>query len=551
MRQNFERLPDRPKRALHTYRGWRRLRSMRTALMLLAMLAAAAVVAGLVPQRPNVADRADSFFKGTIPWLHPIFDALGLFDVYGSLWFQLVLGSLIGVLLACLIPRSVALVRSYRGLRTPPRPGPFPPTGRRSRLTTTLGADEALDRARSVLRRQLYRLSTTNADRQFVAERGAFREIGSLIFHWSLLVLIAGAALSQGLGFRGIALIVEGEAWTENIASYNTYKPGRFYRDDWHRNFVIEIDSFDVAYRADGSAADFVTKARVIDGGVEVRDKLIRVNDPLVYGGVKFYQADYGWAPVVRVSAGGSVEYEGPAVATPLFGGPCSSNRAVVKLPQLSPQVGLLLDWYPDPILTGFKVPGLGPGCRNDGTPRLINLSDVEGGSAGRTFGDTNPLGIPLLEVTAYTGDLEVERPRSGAVFSLDTSKLTPFPGGDVITLPELAQPGLDSATTELAGVTVELIEVRRFTVLQVKGDPGVPVVAVAGALIMIGLVPSLVQWRRRLWVHVTEGEGRETVVELGGVAYQRKERFDDEFASVANRLRSHLPPVPEREPVR
>ena len=65
---------------------WRTLRSMRTALILLLMLALASVVGSLVPQWPNSPERVVRYQLD-----HPLVGALygraGLFDVYGSWWF--------------------------------------------------------------------------------------------------------------------------------------------------------------------------------------------------------------------------------------------------------------------------------------------------------------------------------------------------------------------------------------------------------------------------------------------------------------------------------
>lgn len=521
---------------------------MRTALYLLFTLAAAAAVASFIPQAKNEPSVYERYLRNHPSWSR-VWQRLGFFDVFGSLWFQLLLATLILVLLACLVPRTTALVRLRRSLARPPRLAPFPSSGRRTSLETELPADQALAVARGVIRGRGYRLSPANQGRQLVAERGFSRELGSLLFHWSFLVLIFGAALSQGLGFRGHALIVEGQRWAEDVANYNDYAPGRFYRPEWHKGFVLQVDRFDVAYRADGSPADFVSQVKVFDGGRQVREKLVRVNDPLAYGGLKFYQSSYGWAAAVRVRQGDEIIYDGPVVTLP--GGPGGSSEGVIRIPKLGR--ALLLDYYPDPVLA---PPDVGPPPaddeRNDPL-RPVNLSDVRGGSAGRAFGRMQALGFDLLVVRSFEGDLRSNSPQN--VFTLDRTGLR-FVSRNLVVTPEVEQSlgdqagGLFKSQVDLGGVTVEFVEPRRFTVLGVKADPGVPVVGVAVALLLVGLVPSLRAWRRRLWVHVVEREGEATLVELGGVGYQRKERFDDEFTAVALRLRTKLPPVTEREPV-
>ena len=65
---------------------WRQLTSMRIALILLLLLALAAVPGSLVPQ-----ERVDSLkaneWKQAHETLAPIYEKLGIFNVYGSPWF--------------------------------------------------------------------------------------------------------------------------------------------------------------------------------------------------------------------------------------------------------------------------------------------------------------------------------------------------------------------------------------------------------------------------------------------------------------------------------
>ena len=63
--------------------GWRQLTSMRTALVLLLLLAIAAIPGSIVPQRtadPNGVTQ----YRTNNPDLYPILDHLQLFDVYSS-----------------------------------------------------------------------------------------------------------------------------------------------------------------------------------------------------------------------------------------------------------------------------------------------------------------------------------------------------------------------------------------------------------------------------------------------------------------------------------
>src|SRR5699024_8322256 len=82
---------------------WTQLTSMRTALMLLLLLAVVAVPGSLVPQRRAGADIVETWIEDN-PTLRPILDALGMFDVYISVWFSAVYLLLMVSPVGCLWP---------------------------------------------------------------------------------------------------------------------------------------------------------------------------------------------------------------------------------------------------------------------------------------------------------------------------------------------------------------------------------------------------------------------------------------------------------------
>ena len=65
--------------------AWREYRSMRTALVLLVVLAAASILGSLFPQEGISPQRVDQYFADN-PALAPVLERLGLFDVFGSAW---------------------------------------------------------------------------------------------------------------------------------------------------------------------------------------------------------------------------------------------------------------------------------------------------------------------------------------------------------------------------------------------------------------------------------------------------------------------------------
>jgi cytochrome c biogenesis protein len=219
--------------------------------------------------------------------------------------------------------------------------------------------------------------------------------------------------------------------------------------------------------------------------------------------GVRIFQSDYGYVPVIRVRGADGRELLAPQEVLTLRDPATEWSTGAVKVTRSNPQVGLELTMFTG-LVTAPDCPGGAPFC-ND--PRLVR---------------------PVLVVLAYQGDLQANRAQS--VFSLDRTRLEPL--GD---RPVLLVPG---QTGKLAnGMEVSFTGLKQYSVLTLARDPGVPVVAVAAALLLLGLVPSLYVTRRRVWVRAVPAEGGGARVELAGLALQGKVAFEGELARLAHQV--------------
>jgi cytochrome c biogenesis protein len=83
----------------------------------------------------------------------------------------------------------------------------------------------------------------------------------------------------------------------------------------------------------------------------------------------------------------------------------------------------------------------------------------------------------------------------------------------------------------------VSFTDLKQYSVFTLARDPGVPVVAVAAALLLLGLVPSLYVTRRRVWVRAAPDGAGGARVELAGLALQGKAAFEGELARLAKQV--------------
>ena len=476
---------------------------MRTALILLLLLALAAVAGSLVPQE-GLGDARIAEMVRDHPFRAELYRRLGLFDVYGSWWFTLIYTLLLISLAACLFPRSRALVRNL--LARPQLVRELDGFRHYARRDVSGEPDDVLSRARRLLRRRRFRvLGPEPGGRTIAADKGMLREAGSLVFHWSFFLLLVGTIYGRGTGVTGTAVIAEGETWAEVHAGYDgDVTEGRFFGED-HSGLQVRVDAFEVRYRPNGTPAAFETRARLADpNGRDLGAVEIRVNHPAEALGVKLYQAGYGWAPVVRVESGGRAIASAPLVFVRSPGEDAEAFtlpwRGVLRLPSLRPQIALEFALFPD---RGAVEASLRTGRAQ---PMLVARD-------------------PFMTYTAYRGELPATARQT--LTTLDTSGMERFASGVI---------GVGDAAELTRDVTLSFPELREYTVLQVSRDRGLWIMLVAAILILLGLLPALYDSRRKLWVRA-DRRGEATVLEVGGFALQRRDRFEEEFARLVEEL--------------
>jgi cytochrome c biogenesis protein len=503
---------------------WRSLRSMRTALILLLIIALASVAGSLIPQRPNSPLRIAQDFREH-PLRSRIFDALGLFDVFGSWWFTLLYTLLLISLAACLVPRTRAFVRNLRSRPQPARE--LDGFRHYAEIPVTDAAPQAAARAGSVLRRRWFRVSGPIDGTQVAADKGLAREGGSLLFHWAFFLVMIGIIVGKGTGFTGFAVITEGQCWVEAEANYDgNLRTGRYFDGD-HTGARICVDDFTDTYRDSGIPMDFVTRATLTsgDGSTTTRHD-IRLNDPGHVDGLNLYQFAFGWAPELLVRRGADPIAEGPIqferdrvpegvseLAVPWHG--------ALRLPTVEPQRGVQLSLWPSGA--AFFA------SRRAGVPTMMMTTAED----------------PLVFYRAYEGDLASElRP---SFSELDVGGLRPagrgvIGEGQTVSLESgrvLEGRALERAIDD-GELTMTFEGVRRYTVLQVSRDRGLWIMLAAAILILVGLLPALYTSRRKVWVRAEPAGSRQgSVLKVGGFALQRTTQFAEEFDRLVGDLRA------------
>jgi cytochrome c biogenesis protein len=502
---------------------WRTLRSMRTAIILLLMLAAAAVVGSLIPQAPNSPQRVAAY-QVDHPFWAKLFQAAGFFDVFGSWWFGLITTLLFVSLVACLIPRSRAMIRAARARPIQARElDAFPSFAEH---TVAVEPEAAVANAASVLRRKRYRVELDAAGGAVAAEKGALREIGSLAFHWAFLLLLIAVIVGKGTGYVGHATIVEGEGWTDARFNYSgDLRTGRFFNGGFSGT-QIHVQDFHDDFRTSGIPMDFSSQLTLSapDGSTEQAD--VRINHPVVFNGVRIYQFGFGWAPMIEVRRGGDVLYDGPVVLgqqAPPGGNPLAQPwTGFVKLATLRPQIAIAVRLYPD-AAAYFRSLATGvPQPMTEANAPFMEYEVWQGKLLDNSLATLDTRFMHRTSRGLIGKGWTVDATR-GCVVSGTSGAIPASLAG--VTCPDGGGP---------AAVTMAFPELRQYTTLQISRDTTVPWVLAAAILIVLGLLPALYVSRRKVWVRARP-DGTGSILQVGGFALQRKDRFDEEFASLVD----------------
>ena len=470
---------------------WRQLTSMRTALVLLLLLAVASIPGSIFPQRSQNPLKVTDYY-GTNPQLAQWLDRFSLFDVYSSAWFSAIYILLFISLIGCVVPRTWEHAKSVRAL-PPMTPKNLDRLEEFRSITVLETSEEVLAIAKVALKRKHYRIRELSDS--VGAEKGFIRETGNLLFHLSLILLLIGVAYGSLGGMKADVIINEGETFTNVATSYDSLRAGSLFLIEDIPPFSITAKKFTAKYDLVTSAPlDYQLDALVTDSpDSSPRAVKIRVNSPLTFGDTRVYLQANGYSPIVTVrNRSGEIVLRGPVPSLPQDGNLTSTGA--IKVPDMDPQLGFVAKFLPTAERTAKR-----------------------GGFS--TFPE--PL-KPLLDLAAWSGDLGLDSGIPQSVYRIDTRKLTE------IGLAALSPGQRWDLPNGIGSITFEGFV--PWVNLQIVRDPGKEFSLLGAILILLGLLVSLFGRRHRIWVRVRSSE-RDTIIEIAGLT--RSPGLNHEIASL------------------
>ncbi|HEV7896438.1 MAG TPA: cytochrome c biogenesis protein ResB [Planosporangium sp.] len=478
---------------------------MRTALVLLFLLAVAAIPGSLLPQRNTKIEDVNTYLR-THGSLGRTLDRFYLFDVFSSPWFSAIYLLLFVSLVGCLVPRLRSHVTAL--LRQPPD-GP----SRLDRMPAyASGSGGDLDGLAALLRKRRFRVAVRGAT--VSAEKGYLKESGNLLFHFALLAMLVGVAISSWYGWHGSRNIVAGRDGEicNTLPQYDDYGLGARVGPGDLPPFCVRLDRFEATYSANDQPTAYRAYVHYSEGsGGAERPARIEVNHPLRVSGAGVYLLGYGYAPVIRY--------------TDRFGHSQTSVQPFL---------------HNDDKLTGegvaaFPDANVDPATRKQDPNEQIGFQGVylpTMSSTDMTMGrslhpeERNP----RLLLVAYRGNLGMDAGIPRSVYTLDQSRIA---SGKLQKVAESKALKVGEALTLPDGSKVEFLGTRVWATVTVRHDPGETFVLGAAVCLLVGLLLSLWGKRRRIWLRASGDR-----IEVGGLPRTDYPGFRAEFDEIVQAAR-------------
>ncbi|MGC1455958.1 MAG: cytochrome c biogenesis protein ResB [Nitrospirota bacterium] len=485
---------------------WKFFSSVKLAVVLLIILAIVSVIGTVIQQNESPEKYLNEYSQATVQ----LFEMIGFFDMYHTWWFVLLLFLLTANLTVCTLERLPHTLRIIAAPLKPIDEDSLKAVQFKKEISFKGGMDKAEERAVKVLNARRYRFveSKTAGMTQFMTQKGVLSRLGVYVTHTSIILIFVGALIGSFFGFKAFLNIPEGSAskvvylrnepmWDKIMAALGIAESPVIPNPQggvpaMPLGFFVRCDNFDVDYyvgpmgQPTGMPSEFHSTLSVFDlDSQKVLDKRIRVNDPLSYHGITFYQSSYGTIPDTRGKIILNIRSK-------------TSPESVGETVTVDPGGSV----YVPSINRTIKALGFAPyGMRNPSSGQV------------QFYQSQNDEYInPTVELEVYDGKKPVYK-----TYVMKTDAGQPYlPEGYIISY------GGYWGT--------------RYTGLQVTKDPGVWVVYTGFILLCIGPLIAFFGSHKKLWVRVQDRAGH-VVVTVAGTANRNRMGFEREFNIILNEI--------------
>jgi cytochrome c biogenesis protein len=449
--------------------------SVRLTITLLIIITVVSVFGVIIPQG---LPAGQYLHKWGASWGNGLL-LIGIDHVFSTIWFFLLLGLFSCNIFVC------SMTRLWRNIGNSLRKS-FLPSKNAVELcrhstsfsvkTNSAATKDAVEK-QLLHRRFAVKTQPQGEGFQIVARKGVIKDIGSLLFHMSIIVLFIGGFIGSRFGYSVTRNLSAGQVATVP-----------------NRDFLLRCDWFKLEQNEDGSPKEYTSKLSILsrkDSSV-ILDKIIKVNIPLSYQGIRFYQSSYGLDDegVKNVA----VTITGPGLPETGWNGAIPYNKPFV-LPGAA-ITALAFNYLPDFII------------------------DMETKQASTRSSEPNNPAVKIILL-------------KGKDTLYDHWAFFNFPDQHAGNGPYKVAPAS--------------YEPSYYTGIQVRDNPGIPAIWVGIILMTFGIFAVFYIPKKSMWVYIEPRPDAKngSAVAIGGTSNRAPSDFQGEFDKFAKQLQTTLKQEP------
>ncbi len=310
---------------LNTRRRWladtvELLSSMRFAISLLTLISIASVIGTVLKQNEPMTNYVNQFG----PFWFEIFGKLGLYAVYSTWWFLLIMAFLVVSTSLCIARNAPKMLKDMRSWRDNVREQSLRNFHHKAEWQANVPAAELTGELLQRVRDNGYKAKVLEKGDALLitAKQGAANKLGYIFAHSAIVIICVGGLLDSDLSIRfqewvygktpfdGSGIIAQipaqhrlseknpsfrGNAFIPEGASSNTAilprAKGVLIQD---LPFTLQLDKFVIEHYSTGMPKLFASHVTVIDHDTGKRfSTVIKVNQPLIHKGMAVYQSSF------------------------------------------------------------------------------------------------------------------------------------------------------------------------------------------------------------------------------------------------------------------
>ncbi len=258
--------------------------SLKLTITLLIALAGVSIFGTVIPQRMSERDYLKHYSTGVFHFMK----LLGLFDLYHAWWFQFLLLLLIVNLIFCSLdrfPKAWKFIAEPKKWLGPDEVKRYPLRDFFKVSVKKMSPDRIEEGVRTVLKS----VEETRRDgiSVFFAQKGQISRLGVYITHLSVIIILLGALLGSLFGFEAFVSLMEGSSTDTVYLMDGKNTPKKL-------DFTVRCDKFSISLYPNGMVKAYTSTLSILKHGkVVINHRKVRVNHPLMYEGIRFYQASY------------------------------------------------------------------------------------------------------------------------------------------------------------------------------------------------------------------------------------------------------------------